>query len=59
MIKFLFVLALGVAIGYAYGWADAQENEVHIAERFVQQIAGGVKSEVDGGVDARMDKVSR
>jgi hypothetical protein len=59
MVKFLFVMALGVAIGYAYGWQDAQEHEVHIAERLVQQIAGTVDSDVAGGVDARMDKVAR
>jgi hypothetical protein len=59
MFKFLLILALGVAIGYGYGWQDAQTHEVHIAERFVQAIGGSVKDEVGGGVDARMDKVSR
>lgn len=57
--KFILILALGVAIGYSYGWQDAQVHEVHIAERFVQQIGGGVKDDVGGSVDGRMDKVQR
>ncbi|MCU0648186.1 MAG: hypothetical protein MUF00_09345 [Gemmatimonadaceae bacterium] len=59
MFKYILVLAVGVAIGYGYGWQDAQTHEQHVAERFVQQIGGGVKSEVDGSVDGRMDKVQR
>ncbi|MCU0635785.1 MAG: hypothetical protein MUE41_13000, partial [Gemmatimonadaceae bacterium] len=59
MLKYILVLAVGVAIGYGYGWQDAQTHEAHIAERFVQQIGGEVKGEVDGSVDSRMDRVSR
>jgi hypothetical protein len=57
--KVILILAIGIAIGYGYGWQDAQVHEVHIAERFVQAIGGGVKEEMDGGVDGRMEKVSR
>ena len=38
MFKYLLILALGVALGYSYGWKDAQVNEKHIAERMLAHL---------------------
>ena len=49
MFKFLLILALGIAMGYFSGFNDAQINEKHIAERFIDALGGeGLKSDADG-----------
>ena len=52
MFKFCFILTLGVAIGYGYGWKDAQVNEKNIAERMVDRIGGETKSKMNSDADA-------
>ncbi len=54
MYKLLFILALGVAIGYGYGWKDAQTHDKNVAERIVEQIGGDNRALVSGDVDAQM-----
>ncbi|MEO7360812.1 MAG: hypothetical protein ABI120_10805 [Gemmatimonadaceae bacterium] len=54
MFKYLFILSVGVAIGYSYGWKDAQANTHHIAERLVERIGGDNKKNMDADVDAKM-----
>jgi hypothetical protein len=48
MFKFLLILAIGIAVGYSYGWTDAQENEKHIADRLLQHIEGSARTRVGG-----------
>lgn len=59
MFKYLFILSIGVAIGYSYGWKDAQVNTTHIAERLVQRIGGDNKKNLDADVDAKMRDVDK
>jgi len=54
MFKYLFILAIGIAIGYSYGWKDAQINTQHIAERLVERIGGDNKKNMDADIDAKM-----
>lgn len=54
MFKYLFFLAIGIAIGYSYGWKDAQINTQHIAERLVERIGGDNKKNMDADIDAKM-----
>jgi len=54
MFKFLFALAIGIALGYNYGWNDAQLNEKAIYERVVDRIGGSNRDLVGNDVDARM-----
>ncbi|MEO7997469.1 MAG: hypothetical protein ABI852_08495 [Gemmatimonadaceae bacterium] len=54
MFKYLVILSVGVAIGYSYGWKDAQVNTQHIAERLVERIGGDNKKNMDADVDAKM-----
>jgi len=53
MFKYLFILAIGVAIGYGYGWKDAQENEKNVAERVVDRIGGETRERMGNDVDKR------
>ena len=59
MFKYLFILAVGVAIGYSYGWKDAQIHPRHVAERLVERIGGDNKKNLDADVDAKMRDVDK
>lgn len=54
MFKFLVALAIGIALGYNYGWNDAQANEKIVYERVVDRIGGSNRELVGNDVDARM-----
>lgn len=51
MFKFFVILALGIAIGYGYGWKDAQVNVKNIAERMVDRIGGETKDMMSSDAD--------
>lgn len=53
MIKFLLALAIGIALGYSYGWNDAQVNEKAWYERIVDRIGGSNRDLVRNDIDAR------
>jgi hypothetical protein len=57
MFKYIAILALGIAIGYSYGWKDAQQHTEHVAERLVARIGGGSRDDVRTDVDAKMRQV--
>ncbi|MEP6763743.1 MAG: hypothetical protein ABJB66_05485 [Gemmatimonadaceae bacterium] len=59
MYKFIFILAIGIAIGYSYGWKDAQRNDQNIAERLVGRIGGDNKKNMDADVDSKMRDVEK
>jgi hypothetical protein len=59
MYKLLFILAIGIAIGYSYGWKDAQNNDQPITERLVARIGGDNKKNMDSDVDAKLRDVER
>lgn len=54
MFKFLLILALGVVIGYHYGWRDAQEHEKPIPERMLDQVGGKTRAQMGNDVDAKL-----
>ncbi len=53
MFKYLLILAVGVAIGYSYGWSDAQTNDKNVAERVVDRIGGETRERMGNDVDTR------
>ncbi len=52
MFKFVLILALGVALGYGYGWKDAQVHEKNVAERLIDRVGGDNKSKMGSDADA-------
>lgn len=53
MLKYLVILAIGVAIGYGYGWNDAQVNDKSISERILDRIGSETSARVGNGIDAK------
>lgn len=55
MYKLLFALAVGIAIGYRYGWNDAQEHDKNVAERMIERIGGEARGRMGNDVDPRYE----
>ncbi len=53
MFKFLIILGFGVAVGYGYGWKDAQQHDKNIAERLVDRVGGETRARMGNDIDAR------
>jgi hypothetical protein len=53
MLKYLVILAVGVAMGYGYGWKDAHANEKNVAERVLDRIGGETRERMGNDVDTR------
>lgn len=58
MKKLLVSLLLGLAIGYFYGFADAQANDKNIVSRAVERVGGKGKG-YSTDIDRKMEMVER
>ena len=56
MLKILLILAVGVAVGYSYGWKDAQVHDKAVYERIVDRVGGSNRDLLSNDVDSRMAK---
>lgn len=56
--KYVIILAIGVAIGYGYGFNDAHVNRKNIVSRIVDRVGGSNRDEFTNDIDDRMDKAS-
>lgn len=59
MFKLLLLLALGVVIGYHYGWSDAQVNDKRIAERMIDRIGGKTRDAMGNDVDKQLGVIEK
>lgn len=59
MFKFLLILALGIAMGYFYGFNDAQMNDRHIAERLLDRLSDEEPPSTRSDADAISRSVNR
>jgi len=57
--KYVIILAVGVAIGYGYGFNDAQVNRKNVVSRIVDRVGGSNRDEFTNDIDDRMDKAAR
>ena len=58
MKKLLLVLAVGLVVGYFYGFRDARDNERNIVSRAVQRI-GGKGEKYTSDIDQKLETVER
>lgn len=57
MRKILLLLAIGVAIGYWWGFKDAKVNEHDIVSRLVSRAGGATRGNVTNNTDRLMDSL--
>jgi hypothetical protein len=58
MLKFVFALVVGIAIGYFYGFDDAKTHDDNIVTRVVDRVGGtGEKYRTD--VDKQMEAAEK
>jgi hypothetical protein len=59
VVKTLFVLAVGVAIGYTYGYKDARTHDKMVVERVLERAGGSTRGKYNPNVDQQTDSLSR
>ena len=59
MFKFALILSFGLALGYSYGWRDAQKHPKHVAERIIDRIGGDNKENFSGDIDGQMTSADK
>ena len=57
MLKYVFVLAVGIAIGYFYGFGDAKKNDENVVTRIVDRVGGSNRGKYGNDIDGRMQAV--
>jgi hypothetical protein len=57
MLKYIFVLVVGIAIGYFYGFDDAKKNDENVVTRVVERVGGSNRGKYSTDVDAKMQAV--
>ncbi|HEU4584152.1 MAG TPA: hypothetical protein VFR95_00305 [Gemmatimonadaceae bacterium] len=59
MKKVLVLLAIGVALGYTWGWRDAHVNDRDVVTRIVSQVGGSTRGNLKNNPDHMLDSLSR
>ena len=57
--KLILILVGGIAIGYGYGFSDAQTHSKNVVSRLVDRAGGSHRDSYSNDVDARMDRATR
>ena len=53
--KLILILIVGIVIGYAYGFKDAQTHRDHIVARMVGGVGGASREKVKGNIDKQVE----
>ncbi len=56
--RYVFVLLLGVGIGYFAGFSDAKKHDENALTRTVNNFTGKHKGEVSNDLDAKADSAT-
>ena len=59
MVKTLLILAVGVAIGYAYGYKDARKHDKTIVERVLDHAGASARGKYDQDLDKQAASAER
>lgn len=57
--KYLILLILGIAIGYAYGFSDAKAHEKNVVARMVSKVGGSHRDNFSGDIDKKVERSNR
>ena len=59
MFRTFVLLAIGVAIGYTYGFKDARRHDKIIVERLLDRAGASARGKYDSNIDRRAAMVDR
>jgi hypothetical protein len=59
MFKYVFILVIGIAIGYFYGFDDAKKNDENVVARTVERVGGKNRGQYNNDVDKRMENLEK
>jgi len=59
MLKFAFVLVIGISIGYFYGFDDGRKHDENIVTRVVDRVGGSNRGKYATDVDKQMEAAER
>lgn len=59
MVRILLILVIGAAIGYGYGFRDAQHNEKMVVSRVLERLGGDARQYSTNDVDGMMKSAER
>lgn len=57
--RIVFLLAVGIFVGYLSGWRDAQNNAEPVYSRTLAKIGGATRGRVQSNVDTQMNALER
>ncbi len=59
MVKTLLLIAVGVAIGYSYGYKDAKQHDKTVYERLIDRAGAAARGKYDPNSQLKADSVGR
>jgi hypothetical protein len=59
MFKYVFILVIGISIGYFYGFDDAKKNDENVVARTVERVGGKNRGQYNNDVDKRMENLEK
>ena len=57
MRKVILLVAIGVALGYWWGWTDAQVHDEDVVTRLVNRAGGKTRASLKNDADQTMDSL--
>jgi hypothetical protein len=59
MSRVLFLLVVGIAIGYFLGFNDARKHPQDIVHRLMDRVGGSARGAVGNDLDSKYDKIGK
>jgi hypothetical protein len=57
--RYVIILAIGICIGYGYGFRDSKQNDKTVVERIVERVGGSTRDNMKTDVDRKMREVEQ
>lgn len=57
MFKYVFLLVVGITIGYFYGFDDAKRHDDNVVTRVVERVGGSNRGKYSNDIDRKMEAV--
>ena len=57
--KYFLILAIGVAIGYGYGFQDAKKHQKSVVSRVLDRVGGSNRGKYDQDIDKKTEEEMR